>query len=53
MAGDGSLLPGADGCCSVRDVPIPAAGRRHVRLGALAADFEKITPEDDFDAPAR
>jgi copper transport protein len=43
---------GADGYWSVRDVPISAAGRWHVRIDAVTA-FEKITLEDDFDMPAR
>jgi copper transport protein len=42
---------GADGYWSVRDVPIPAAGRWHVRIEAVTA-FQKITLEDDFDVPA-
>jgi copper transport protein len=44
---------GADGYWSVRDVPISAAGRWHMRIEALVTDFEKITLEDDFDVPAR
>jgi copper transport protein len=43
---------GADGYWSVRDVPISAAGRWHVRIDAVTA-FEKVTLEDDFDMPAR
>jgi copper transport protein len=43
---------GADGYWSVRDVPISAAGRWHVRIDAVTA-FQKITLEDDFDVPAR
>jgi copper transport protein len=46
-------VPGADGQWSVRDVPIPVAGRWHIRIDALVSDFEKITLEDDFDVPAR
>jgi copper transport protein len=42
----------ADGYWSVRDVPISAAGRWHVRIDAVTA-FEKVTLEDDFDMPAR
>ena len=34
---------GADGSWSVRDVPIPVAGRWHLRIDALVTDFEKIT----------
>jgi copper transport protein len=44
---------GADGYWSVRDVPIPFAGRWHVRVDALVTDFEKITLADEFDVPAR
>jgi copper transport protein len=46
-------VPDADGYWSVRDVPIRFAGRRHLRVDALATDFERITLEDEFDAPAR
>jgi copper transport protein len=42
---------GADGYWSVRDVPISAAGRWHVRIDAVTL-FQKITLEDDFDVPA-
>ena len=38
---------------SVRDVSIPFAGRWHLRVDALATDFERITLEDEFDVPAR
>jgi copper transport protein len=44
---------GADGYWSVRDVPVPFAGRWHLRIEALVTDSEKITLEDDFDVPAR
>jgi len=44
---------GADGYWSVRNVPIPFAGRWHLRVDALATDFERITLEDEFDVPAR
>ena len=44
---------GADGYWSVRDVPIPVAGRWHLRIDALVTDFEKITLEGEFDVPAR
>ena len=44
---------GADGYWSVRDVPIPVAGRWRLRVDALVTDFEKITLEDEFDVPAR
>jgi hypothetical protein len=33
-------------------VAIRHPGRRHVRIDALT-DVQKITPEDDFDVPAR
>jgi copper transport protein len=42
---------GADGYWHVGDVPIPAAGRWHVRVDAVT-DFQKITLEDDFEVPA-
>lgn len=42
---------GADGYWHVADVPIPQAGRWHVRIDALT-DFQKITLEDDFEVPA-
>jgi copper transport protein len=44
---------GADGYWHVRDVPMPFAGRWHVRIDALVTDFEKITLEDEMDVPAR
>ena len=44
---------GADGSWSVRDVPIPVAGRWHLRIDALVTDFEKITLGGEFDVPAR
>ena len=44
---------GADGYWSVRDVPLPFAGRWHLRIDALVTDFEKITLEGEFDVPAR
>jgi copper transport protein len=43
---------GSDGYWAVRDVPMPFAGRWHLRIDALTA-FQKITLEDDFDVPAR
>jgi copper transport protein len=43
---------GGDGYWSVRDVPIAAAGRWHVRIDAVTA-FQNITLEDDFDVPAQ
>jgi copper transport protein len=45
-------VPGADGYWSVRDVPIPVAGRWHIRIDALVSDFERITLQDEFDVPA-
>jgi copper transport protein len=36
----------------VRDVPLPVAGRWHMRIDALVTDFEKVTLEDDFDVSA-
>jgi copper transport protein len=42
---------GADGYWHVGDVPIPAAGRWHVRVDAVT-DFQNITLEDDFEVPA-
>ena len=42
---------GADGYWHVADVPIPQAGRWHVRVEAVTA-FQKITLEDDFEVPA-
>ena len=46
-------MPAADGCWSVRDVPIPFAGRWHLRMDALVTDFERIALEDEFGVPAR
>jgi copper transport protein len=42
---------GADGCWHVDDVPVPSAGRWHLRIDALT-DFRKITLEGDFEVPA-
>ena len=42
---------GADGYWHVADVPIPQAGRWHLRVEAVTA-FQKITLEDDFEVPA-
>ena len=44
-------VPGADGYWHVADVPIPAAGRWHLRVDAVTA-FQKITLEDDFEVAA-
>jgi copper transport protein len=44
---------GPDGYWHVRDVPLPAVGRWHMRIDALVTDFEKITQEDDFELSAR
>jgi copper transport protein len=43
----------ADGYWHVRDVPIPFAGRWHMRIDALVTDFEKVTLEDELDVPQR
>ncbi|MBR1189572.1 CopD family protein [Bradyrhizobium sp. AUGA SZCCT0160] len=40
---------GPDGSWHVRGVPLPLAGRWHMRIDALVTDFEKITLEGDFD----
>jgi copper transport protein len=40
---------GPDGYWHVRGVPLPVAGRWHIRIDALVSDFEKVTLEDDFD----
>jgi copper transport protein len=34
-------------------VPLPFAGRWHVRVDALIADHPKITLEDELDVPER
>jgi len=34
----------------VGDVPIPSAGRWHLRIDALT-EFRQITLEDDFEVP--
>jgi copper transport protein len=44
---------GMDGDWSVRDVPLPFAGRWRVRIDALVSDFEKVSLEDQLDVPAR
>src|SRR5581483_3538341 len=36
---------GADGDWHVRDVPLPLAGRWHLRIDALVSDFDQITLE--------
>jgi copper transport protein len=43
---------GADGYWHVGDVPIPVAGRWHLRIDAVTP-FRKITLEDEFEVPAR
>jgi copper transport protein len=43
---------GADGYWHVGDVPIPVAGRWHLRIDAVTI-FRTITLEDEFDVPAR
>ena len=42
---------GADGYWHLGDVPIPQAGRWHLRIDAVT-DFQYITLEDDFEVPA-
>ena len=42
---------GADGYWSVHDVPLPFAGRWHLRIDAVTP-FQSVTLEDDFDVPA-
>jgi copper transport protein len=42
---------GADGYWHVAEVPIPQAGRWHLRVEAVTA-FQKVTLEDDFEVPA-
>ncbi len=56
---DGELAPlertaalGPDGYWHVADVPIPRAGRWHVRIDAVTA-FRTITLEEDLDVPAQ
>ncbi|WP_213741085.1 CopD family protein [Bradyrhizobium sp. dw_411] len=44
---------GADGYWHVLDVPLPYAGRWHMRIDALITDFKKISLEDDLDVPGR
>jgi copper transport protein len=43
---------GADGHWHLRGVPLPYAGRWHMRIDALVTDFQKIALEDDFEVPA-
>jgi len=38
---------------SVRDVPIPFAGRWHLHMDALMTDFERIALEHEFGVAAR
>ena len=42
---------GPDGYWLVRDVPIPYAGRWHMRVDAVTIDSAKITLEDEFEVP--
>ena len=42
---------GADGYWSVPNVPLPFAGRWHLRIDAVTP-FQNVTLEDDFDVPA-
>jgi copper transport protein len=43
----------SDGNWTVRDMPIPFAGRWRVRVDVLVTDFEKLTLEEELDVPAR
>jgi copper transport protein len=43
----------SDGNWTVRDMPIPFAGRWRVRVEVLVTDFEKVTLEEELDVPAR
>src|SRR5204862_116388 len=45
----GQATRGPDGSWHVRAVPLPLAGRWHLRIDALVTDFEKVTLEGDFD----
>jgi copper transport protein len=40
---------GPDGFWHVKQVPLTAPGRWHMRIDALVTDFEKMTLEDDLD----
>jgi copper transport protein len=40
---------GPDGFWHVANVPLPAAGRWHMRIDALVTDFQMVTLEDEFD----
>ena len=40
---------GPDGYWHVRGVPLPLAGRWHMRIDVLVTDFEKVTLEGEFD----
>jgi copper transport protein len=44
---------GPDGFWHVKQVPLAAPGRWHMRIDALVTDFEKITLEDDLDIATR
>jgi copper transport protein len=44
---------GADGYWSIRDVPIPFAGRWQLRIDALVTDFEKLSLGSEFEVAAR
>ena len=44
---------GPDGFWHVQGVPIPVAGRWHLRIDALVTDFQKIALEDDFELAPR
>jgi copper transport protein len=40
---------GPDGSWRAAAVPLPLAGRWHLRIDALVTDFEKVTLEGDFE----
>jgi copper transport protein len=44
---------GPDGYWHISGVPMPFAGRWHLRIDALVTDFQKITLEDELELPAR
>jgi copper transport protein len=40
---------GPDGYWHVRKVPLPLAGRWHMRIDALVSDFDEVSLQDDVD----
>jgi copper transport protein len=44
-----NTVRGPDGDWHVRGVPLPFAGRWHMRIDALVTDLQKVTLEDDFE----